>query len=274
MQGIPHAKDQSVSWHEPVHGATVAHAHHTLIGLIRRTLGQELPDNYSALAEEQVMVTGGNSSAYYPDLSILDEEWKRGLPPVWTPGDDEGLMAAVAKPEIVIVETPPERWVEVRHDDGELVTVVEVISPTNRESGRAAFLAKRAGYVSAGVNVVEVDLLRGGRRLIDIELTSYQRRYGHVGEHYTVCAIRAALPQRREIYVCPLREPLPVVRIPLRHSDPDVPLDVQSLVDEVYATGRYWKLDYRHSLEPAPNGDDQTWIAGRLKLNPELKGDG
>ena len=60
-------------------------AHHTLIGLIRSTLGQELPDNYSALAEEQVNVRGGHSTAFYPDLSGIDVQWKRGLPPVWTP---------------------------------------------------------------------------------------------------------------------------------------------------------------------------------------------
>ncbi len=239
-------------------------AHHTLIGLIRRALGQELPENYSALAEEQVIVTGGSSPGYYPDIAVLDEEWKRGLPPVWMPAGDEELKAAVAKPDIITVETPPERWVEVRHDDGQLVTVIEVISPTDRESGRAAFLAKRNDYIAAGVNVVEVDLLRGGRRLIDIEPTAYQNRYGHVGEHYTVCTIRSALPQRREIYICALRERLPVIRIPLRHSDPDVPLDVQSLVDEVHVSGRYWKLDYRRNLEPALNAADQAWIEERV----------
>ena len=240
-------------------------AHHTLIGLIRQVLGRELPEAYSALAEEQVIVTGGSSPTYYPDLSIVEDEWKRGLPPVWTPGEYQGLTVAVASPDIVTVETPPERWVEVRHDEGELVTVIEVISPTNRESGRTAFLAKRGDYLAAGVNVVEVDLLRDGRRLIDIEPAAYQSRYGHVGEHYTVCTIRAALPQRREIYICPLRNRLPVVRIPLRHSDPDVPLDIQALVDQVHASGRYWKLDYRRSLEPAPCADDLAWMGERLQ---------
>jgi Uma2 family endonuclease len=239
-------------------------AHHTLIGLIRSTLGQELPDNYSALAEEQVNVRGGHSAAYYPDLSVIDDQWKRGLPPVWTPPEIKGLGESVAQPDIITVETPPERWVEVRHDDGELVTVIEVVSPTNRESGRSAFLAKRRDYLAAGVNVVEVDLLRGGRRLIDLDPAAYQSRYGHLGEHYTACAIRSTLPHRREIYASPLRQPLPVIRIPLRHADPDVPLDLQALVDEVYSTGRYWKLDYHQPLEPLPGADDLNWIQERL----------
>ena len=53
------------------------------------------------------------------------------------------------------------------------------------------------------------------------------------------------------MYPGPLRERLPTIRIPLRATDPDVPLDIQTLVDRCYTTGRYWNLDYKRTLWPA-----------------------
>jgi hypothetical protein len=239
--------------------------HLKLIAFISNELGVEMPESYSALAEEQVHVFGDDAGVYYPDISIVDEPWKRGLPPVWTPEHESGVDRVVAEPEIVNVETPPERWIEVRHDDGTLVTVIEVISPTNRESGRLAFLTKRRDYIAAGVNVVEIDLLRQGRRLIDLDARDYQRRFPNAGEHYTVCAIRAGMPDRREIYICTLRQRLPVIRVPLRAPDPDVPLDLQKMLDRVYESGRYWKLNYQEPLDPALPEAEQSWVAEQLR---------
>ena len=91
-----------------------------------------------------------------------------------------------------------------------------------------------------------------------------ERRFAGVGEHYVTCVTRAALPQRREMYVTPVLESLPVIRIPLRQSDPDVPLDIQSLINRCYTTGRYWKLDHALArLDPPLSGDDAEWAAAR-----------
>jgi hypothetical protein len=236
-----------------------------LIGFSLEALGSELPDNYTAIGEEHVNVTGGASRTYHPDVAIMEESWKRGLPPVWTPDHDAALESSVAKPVVVQVESVPERWVEVRNDNGELVTVIEIISPTNRDSGRGAYITKRNDLIAANVNIVEIDLLRAGRRLVDMDPYAYGEQFPDAGEHYTVCTTRAGFADRREIYICKLRERLPVIRIPLRLGDPDVPLDIQQMVDRCYATGRYWKLDYKRSLEPALPADDQNWISEKLR---------
>ena len=237
--------------------------HSKLIAHISEALGTDLPDNYTALAEEAVDVKGGHSERYHPDVSITADSWKGGLPPVWQPETAGGGVLTLAEPIVYLSPEPPERWVEVRLDDGTLVTVIEVLSPTNKTTGRHAFTIKRRDYLAAGVNLVEIDLLRGGERLIDIPPADYARRIA-TGDHYTVSINRAYWPERREVYPCPLRDPLPHIRIPLKLPDPDVRLALQPLIDRIYTSGRYWKLDYSLPLEPAPSPADAEWIAERV----------
>ncbi len=57
-----------------------------------------------------------------------------------------------------------------------------------------------------------------------------------------------------------LAVPLPTLRIPLRPSDADAVLDLQSLVGTVYAASRYDRTtDYRTSPEPPLEGEEAVW---------------
>lgn len=244
--------------------------HLALIGFIREALGSELPEDLVAKAEEQVDVIappGEVARKTRPDVAIVEttESWERGLPPVWRPGPEAGGIA-VAEPELVLIdEEPPHRWVEVHADSGELITVIEVLSPANKTTDREAYRLKRRDYVAAGVNFVEIDLFRGGPQIVDVNEANYRERYGQLGEHYVVCASRRVVPWRREVYPCPLRQRLPAIRIPLRATDPDVPLDLQEMVNRCYVSGRYWKLNYARALTPPLGAEDAAWAASRLK---------
>jgi len=237
--------------------------HLRLIGYILDSLGSELPDDLQAKGELRVDVLGGGNGSYRPDVAILSEDrWKHGLPPVWTP-DPAAQALIVTEPELLEVEEVKHRWVEILSDQGQLITVIEVISPVNKTRQREAYAAKRNDYLSAGVNVVEIDLLRQGRLTVNIEGTGHAQ-HGK-GEGYAVCVTRAAFPARREFYACPLRQRLPVIRVPLRLTDPDVPLDIQALVNRCHETGRYWKLDYQSPLSPPLSAEDQAWAQDCLK---------
>ena len=76
---------------------------------------------------------------------------------------------------------------------------------------------------------------------------------------------RGSVPGRREVYPCPLRERLPVIRVPLRVGDPDLPLDIQSLIDRCYESGRYWMLDYGIPPTPPLSAEDAAWAGERLR---------
>ena len=240
----------------------------TLITYIRDELSPALPEDLTPKSEMRVSVldqAGGNSQ-YRADIAILEESfdsWKSGLPPAWSPEGSEFSLTVTA-PVILHVDAPRERWVEIRTDSGTLVTVIEVLSPTNKTSGRTTYQRKRHDYTDAGVNVVEIDLLRGGEMTVDVEGTDYGPLVAGKGEHYTVCVRRAALPMQREVYPVPLRDRLPVIRVPLRISDHDVILDLQKLVNNCYSTGRYWKLDYARPLYPPPAAADQEWMMACL----------
>ena len=77
-----------------------------------------------------------------------------------------------------------------------------------------------------GVNLVEIDLLRGGERFFP----EYKDRRGKcLSAPYAACIRRAIHPSRYAIYSFQLRERLPAIRVPLRKQDPDVWLELQGL---------------------------------------------
>ena len=82
---------------------------------------------------------------------------------------------------------------------------------------------------------------------------------------YHVCVKRAWREREFEIYRVPLRDRLPIVRIPLRPEDADIRLDLQALLNQAYRTGRYDDLDYRREPEPPLEADDAKWADELLR---------
>jgi hypothetical protein len=69
----------------------------------------------------------------------------------------------------------------------------------------------------------------------------------------------------RGVHFMPLREPLPPIRVPLRETDADVTLDLQSLIDQCYRNGRYDRIDYRADLIPPVDPEDAAWVDDLLR---------
>lgn len=241
--------------------------HTALIGFIREALAEELPLDLSARAEEEVIVGSSDDEPeirYRADVAVSVGEavLHRGLPGLWQPDSESAI--AVAEPEIVEFDLPTERWIEVRETSGRLITVIEVLSPHNKlGKGLFAYLQKRRDYLTAGVNLLEIDLLRMGRPVFPEDIMSLLRP--STGTRYLIGATRAIRPNRIEFYKCPLRERLPAVRVPLRVTDLDVPLDLQPLIDRVYRTGRYWQMSRRDIPAPPLPADDIAWVEERLQ---------
>ncbi|MFT5192652.1 MAG: hypothetical protein ACI9DF_005252 [Verrucomicrobiales bacterium] len=62
-----------------------------------------------------------------------------------------------------------------------------------------------------------------------------------------------------EVYPCPLRDPLPAIRVPLRHGEREVVLDLQPLIDRCYKIGRYHLLLPYEETPGALTAEDQNW---------------
>jgi len=65
----------------------------------------------------------------------IKEPWQEGVAPSWSPSDDAELEARAAIPTIVQVAPMTERWVEIREANGRLITVIEILSPGNKNGG-------------------------------------------------------------------------------------------------------------------------------------------
>jgi hypothetical protein len=79
------------------------------------------------------------------------------------------------------------------------------------------------------------------------------------------CVRRGCKPDRGEVYAFSLRAPLPTIKIPLRETDPDVPLNLQALIDQSYRNGGYEDTDYRKEPDPPLDAADQAWADELLR---------
>jgi hypothetical protein len=141
-----------------------------------------------------------------------------------------------------------------------VVTVIEVLSPTNKYAGpgRVSYLAKQEEILRGPVHLIEIDLLRAGPHVLAIPEYAARREAEY---DYLVCVNRAKESRDTyEFYPRRLRQRLPRLRVPLADGDPDVVLDLQAAVAKVYEAGSYAdRLHYDQPCVPSLSADDQAW---------------
>ncbi|HLL88992.1 MAG TPA: DUF4058 family protein [Tepidisphaeraceae bacterium] len=233
--------------------------HLTLIAHAQAVLnGQLAPGSLRARVDERLVIEepwGGAPRSVYPDVLVVERGTANRAP--------AGGTVAVAEPLVIAAPEPlRERYIEILDtaDGNRVVTVVEFLSPTNKLAGdgRDQYLRKQRDVIAAGVNLVEVDLTRGGRR--ELAYPESALPPGHRAT-YAVCAYRGFRASRFEVYALPLRERLPAVRVPLRPGDADAVLDLQALVDRAYTDGGHDDIDYAKPCDPPLSADDAAWVA-------------
>jgi hypothetical protein len=151
------------------------------------------------------------------------------------------------------------------YNDMRLVTLIEVLSPTNKRPGpgRDSYISKQQEVLERDCHLVEVDLLRDGQRVLSIPQWRLQQLEPFDS---VVCVSRWPRRNRFELYPRKLRERLPRVAVPLAEPDPDVPLEVQAAVEQVYVDGRYMRrLRYDKPCEPPLDDELQRWAEQCLK---------
>ena len=82
---------------------------------------------------------------------------------------------------------------------------------------------------------------------------------------FLVCISPGWMKGRRELYLLPLRHPLPALPMPLREAEARVNLALQALVERVYAVGRFNLTDYIAEPEPSLSPEDAAWASDLLK---------
>ena len=242
--------------------------HVRLISYLADAVAVKLPEDLTALPEEGVSIsTDGREGeqSFRADVAVV-ESWQTAPPSVWNPAEiseDAGMEARAAIPTIVQTAPLTERWIEIRESTGRLITVIEILSPAYKiGSGWQEYMAKRRTLLESNINLVEIDLLLGGRAVFP---EGFAKLPSLEATHYFISIKRAGETNRREVYRPLLREPLPVIRIPLRRGEKDVFIDLQPLVNQIHEVGRYHMLDYKRLPDLPLSIADQEWLRERIE---------
>jgi hypothetical protein len=231
--------------------------HHSFLTYARDDLQEYLPNDLRARLEERVYVEPEyeDGRGIYPDVRVVEH-----------PGRGGGVALAaeveVAEPLIIHAESEPatEGFIEIIDvgSGNRVVTVIELLSNSNKQPGEGQdqYRKKQREYLQGGVSLVEIDLLRSGTRRLAVPAMLVPPSHRTT---YQVCVTRGWRPRSHEVYRAPLREPLPTIRVPLRQTDPDVPLNLQALIDRCYHNGRYDDINYRAEPNPPLVPEDVAW---------------
>jgi hypothetical protein len=167
---------------------------------------------------------------------------------------------------VLMDEPATEHYVEIIDTRGgeRLVTVLEFVSPANKTGkGLKSFVTKREELLAGGVSFVEIDLVREG----DWEQLFLPHACpAHVRSEYRIVIRVPSDPLAVWVQPAPLREPLPVINVPLRPTDAPCTLPLQPLIDKVYQNSRYERtLNYRKPCEPPLDESDSAWTDELLR---------
>lgn len=210
--------------------------------------------SYLVLVESE----GKNEHPFLPDVSVSTPQGRKK-------GGKKG-GTAVAEPAVenkphvlraFLDEEHRESFVEIYETNPEmrLVTSIEVLSPSNKRpssEGWDLYQRKRKSILLDYVNLVEIDLLRGGQRMPMLDPWP--------NSPYTLMVARARKPYACLVWEGHFQHPLPAIPVPLSKPDPDLSLNLQTLLDTIYRRFRYQQsIDYTKELTPPMTPEEAAW---------------
>jgi Protein of unknown function (DUF4058) len=235
--------------------------HNALANKIRQQLAPKIQPSYLVRLEIYLVQDTAPESEIgilYPDVEVLRQQTASATRSPLPIESGNLLVAPLTLPLMPAIEV---RIVSVEIRDtasNTLVTSIEILSPVNkREPGITPYRQKRQRLYNANVHLIEIDLLRRGTRpFAHPQLPNVP---------YLITLTRAQA-QSVEVWPIALPDPLPVIPVPLRSPDQDVPLDLAAALSDIYDEAFYnLSIDYRQSPpKPMLSEPDSAWMAGLL----------
>lgn len=232
--------------------------HSRFMAVLGDQLVPQVKPRYIVKLQHDIYLLGGDEledEVFVPDLHVKESGRVSAR--------DAQPAAATITPVTLHLPLPKERRQSslriIDREEREVVTVIEVLSPTNKSDrrGRRQYLKKRERLLTGVINLVELDLLRGGRRLPTIERLAEHDYFAFVAEGMRVPSV--------DVYGWNLRDRLPVIPVPLAEDDAPAALDLQSAFADAYDRGGYdYALDYDAEIMPPLGGTDAAWVRERL----------
>ena len=235
--------------------------HHLLISEIARFLSPQLRPKYRVAVEVRMYETSAENSLLVgiPDVIIQHS-------PIAKNSSMANVAVAVptAQPTRVIVpvpETIKEGYLEIREvGTEEIVTSIEILSPTNKRSGkgRQMYEEKRYQVLGSRTHLVEIDFLRMGEPMLFFG--------NNIESRYRILVCRGDCRPYADLYAFNLQDVIPSFLLPLRSGDTEPVVDLQRLLNEVYDISGY-DLVIDYSKEPVPplSEADAAWADALLR---------
>ena len=230
-------------------GADWSDVHNSLAYVIKRQLSPQLSPKYYARLEKYVVTDVNqtlNMDIVYPDLDV----WKKPpevlrehgamveAPPTLTPPTVSLPFKGTLKINVPVIKIKDK-------ENNQLITTIEIISPANkRKPGYEKFVKKQETFHAKGVNLLEIDLIRTGKRRVEHVIVT--------NAHYlTALFLKGA--NKVDLWAIDIKHHLPVLPVPLKSPDPDAILDLQKVFDEMYEEGGYVdSINYWKTPPPPP----------------------
>lgn len=241
--------ERASRWH-PFHTLLVSEIALTLAPLIA-------PRYYVSVEERTYIVSGEQPFVKRPDVAVVSKPAAQREP---APGVQTAERSRALVIEVPLPEEVRERYLEIRDvDTEEVVTVIEVLSPSNKQpgEGRTLYLRKRQQVLALLTSLVEINLLRAGEPMpLSRELTS----------DYYILVSRGWETPKALLFPFSVREPIPEVPIPLRQGEEEPILDLNTVLHELYDRGRFdLRIDYQRPADPPLTPEDAEWAAALLE---------
>lgn len=238
--------------------------HHRFISIASDLIAERVRPKYYVDIEERVYISDQNDEGRaprIPDVVVAARPGWEGKP--YWPNAEAGVEIA----EPVVATTLPENETREAHlvvtdrESQAVVTVIEVLSPSNKapgSNGQTSFEQKRQEVMFSLSHWVEIDLLRGG--------SGVWTREGLPPHEYLVHVSRVEKRPKGLLWPIHLSQRLPVIPIPLRPEDPDAALDLQAVLTTAYDRAGYdLRLNYSRDPVPPLTGEWPGWSDRLLK---------
>jgi Protein of unknown function (DUF4058) len=252
--------------------------HNALAGELRNELNQTLPNPYYARLEMRpelgISEERGATHRIVPNVTVVrhphsGHEQRAGGTAVLT--SPRSVISTFIEYE-VLTDPIHHQFVEIRDSSQghKLITLIEIVSPSNKRPGpdREAYERKQREVLDSDASLVEIDLLRAGRRILpDAGLEALI----HDLEQPPAYLVLINRAWRRgpgtsayQVFPVGLREWLPCIPVPLRENKDEVTLDLQFAFNRAYDSGPYRRgaIDYATPPPEPPIDDaDAAWAA-------------
>jgi hypothetical protein len=228
--------------------------HAGLIVAIQQELSARLRPRFRVAIERRTYLAllEPDSSAGKPDVLIIAASpSEMPAPSATAHGHPTSVTVELPMPEEVV-----ERYLEVRDaGTGAVVTVIEILSPTNKlpGDGRLSYERKRLRVLASATHLIEIDLLRAGPPLP-------MRLPASAASDYRVMISRAPQRPQAQVLLFGVRDAIPDVPIPLSGDESEPLLPLNQILHELYDRASYdLAVDYGRPAEPPLPPADAVW---------------